>query len=94
MNPSNGAMADVSVHVHTTKSTFSFGGPLKGPVAKRSPKWGDCGGGMIAPVASQQVIGGRTIFHPNMRLKLVDGKWRSVPNSSSRRQIGRTKEKT
>ena len=83
MNPSNGAMADVSVHVHTTKSTFSFGGPLKGPVAKRSPEWTECGGGMIAHVRA-----------PHMRLKLIDGKWRSVPLPSSRRQVVRTKEKT
>ena len=49
---------------------------LSGPRAKREPMWIPCGGDMIAHVKK-----------PNMRLKLVAGKWRSVAASRPQKRI-------
>jgi uncharacterized membrane-anchored protein len=38
-----------------------------GPRAKRDPEWVDCGGDMVSHVRA-----------PNMRLKLIGGRWMSV----------------
>jgi hypothetical protein len=54
---------------------MSFDMNCKGPTARKTPEWIECGGGMIAHIRA-----------PNMRLKLIEGKWRSVPKVSSKSQ--------